>query len=121
VHSDFKDIRCRISEEPTWFDMGGIPRYGEFSPEMISNIYAHTVFLVRIACQACGEEFLVAMHFDVFDRMPRPKELHYGDPPRHDDCMGDTMNCDDLEIVQAWHKEGFKWYREREWEEKIDE
>lgn len=28
---------------------------------------------------------------------------HYGDPPIHG-CVGDTMNCIDLRVVEAWHQ-----------------
>ena len=60
--------------------------------------------------------------------------LHYGDPPRHDreklfrmienirgvsadkqgqGCVGETMNCEDVKILEFWHKsiETYEWER----------
>ena len=41
---------------------------------------------------------------------------HYGDPPRHG-CVGDSMNCIDVHIVEAWensYNRGFEWVRNPE-------
>ncbi len=125
MHHDYKDIRDRIPQEPEWFDMGGIPRYNKFKPDMISNIYAHTAVLALISCQSCEEKFLVAMHYDIFETMPEPKALHYGDPPRHGDdehrtCVGTTMNCNDLAVVEVWIKSAGSWERQPEYEGRIE-
>lgn len=47
--------------------------------------------------------------------------IHYGDPPHHDVdgefChAGCTMNCDDLAIVEYWHREAGDWQRNSELE-----
>jgi len=103
MNHGFHDILSRIDERPSWYDSNGTPRYGEFTPQMAPNIYTTQVVLLRIACQACGEEFAVEMHSTYFSPIDHPAKLHYGDPPRHN-CVGDTMNCDDLEVLQVWHK-----------------
>lgn len=100
----YLDILSRITEEPSWYDQNGTPRYGEFHPSHCPNIYADTVVLLRIACQACCKEFHVEMHGDWYNPIKQPRELHYGDPPRHS-CVGDSMNCDDLEVLQVWKKD----------------
>jgi hypothetical protein len=113
MHSNYEDIRSRIPEEPTWYDANGVPRYGPFKPEMCPNIYAHTVVLLRIECQYCKREFSVEMHDEVFAPIKHPKNLHYGDPPVHE-CVGggDTQNCDDLAVLEVWHREGIgEWVR----------
>lgn len=116
MHTGYNDIKERIDEEPTWYDVNGCPRYGEFTPEHCPNIYARTVVLLCIACQACGEEFCVEMHGDVFSDIEHPDKLHYGDPPIHD-CVGDTMNCEDLEVLQVWHRDSpGEWERHPELE-----
>lgn len=109
MHSNYSDIRERILEQPTWYDRNGCPRYGKFDPELCPNIYATVVVLLRIACQYCHAEFSVEMHTDPFtfirgDELT-PKKWHYGDPPVHG-CVGggDTMNCDDLEVLEVWLK-----------------
>jgi len=48
----------------------------------------------------------VEIHASIYGKMRPPRELHYGDPPRHG-CVGDTMNCDDLEVLEVWHRPAF--------------
>lgn len=103
MHESYVDITSRIEEEPTWWDENGAPRYGEFTPERCPDIYTHQVVLLRIQCQGCGKSFDVEMHSHWFATLPRPKKLHYGDPPAHG-CVGDTMNCEDIEVLQVWTK-----------------
>ena len=119
MHEAYEDITSRIAEEPTWYDSNGAPRYGAFSPAGCPDIYSNTVVLLRIACQECRREFLVEMHESLWHPF-HPQKLHYGDPPRHGgpDCFaGDTMNCDDLEVVECWHREHIgEWERRTEYE-----
>lgn len=138
MNAKFEDIRSRINEEPTWHDSNGTPRYGKFHPDLCPNIYADEVVLVEIACQECGKKFMVEMHYErthagvqahlfgkdkEFQAMeylaPFSENLkrypdfvpHYGDPPCHGDgChAGDTMNCDDIRIVELWRKNRNPW------------
>ncbi len=104
--ADYDDIRKRIKEEPIWYDTNGVPRYDKFEPMLCSNIYATEIVLLKIACQSCGQKFLVEMHYSMMDRVngikplsKKLRNLHYGDPPIHG-CCGDTMNCDDIRIVE---------------------
>jgi hypothetical protein len=54
----------------------------------------------------------------------RAGTIHYGDPPRHNDGNGEfchagcTMNCEDLAIVEYWHRGGEtrQWQRDAELE-----
>ena len=121
MKESYKDITSRIAEAPTWWDSNGAPRYGEFSPGRCPNIYSDTVVLLKIACQNCGKEFDVEMNLGFFDPDFNPLKLHYGDPPIHD-CTGDTMNCDDLEVLQIWHRNSGmgNWKRIRKIEGKMD-
>lgn len=44
--------------------------------------------------------------------------IHYGDPPSHG-CVGDTMNCEDLNVVEFWlrgRKKLVSWERLAEFE-----
>lgn len=45
--------------------------------------------------------------------------VHYGDPPIHH-CVGDTENCDDLQIVEFWEKVDFEWVRLPEYEIELE-
>jgi hypothetical protein len=106
MHEAYEDIISRISEAPTWYDQNGTPRYGKFTPDHCPNIYSSNVILMKIACQFCGQRFHVEMHTDIWDeRISPPKKWHYGDPPRNVcDGGGDTMNCEDLAVLEVWSK-----------------
>ena len=120
MHSNYEDIKSRIKELPKWYDSNGVPRYGEFHPDLCPNIYSNAVVLLRIACQDCHREFDVEMHSDCFSPIKNPKKLHYGDPPIHD-YVGDTMNCDDLEVLQVWQKKDIgDWVRRPELEGTVE-
>ena len=125
MHQTYDDIKSRIQEEVSWYDQNGTPRYGKFTPKACPSIYTDQVILLRIACQQCGREFLVEMHAGWFEEL-NPKKLHYGDPPSHnDDCIGgDTMNCNDIEVVEVWYRgksTDFEWKRKSELEGLIDD
>ena len=124
---DYDDIRRRIPEQPKWFDNHGVPRYDEFKPDDVPNIYAREACLYLIRCQACHAKFKVSAHSDDYVRIIHKdinlsdqitnKFLHYGDPPRHNDCAGgDTMNCEDIRVLEYWRKERFDWVRMPEFE-----
>lgn len=146
MNASYDDIKKRIKEEPLWYDTHGVPRYDKFHPDLCPNIYADEVILLEIECQRCGKKFFVeanwaALTFDITGkRIPSIKKrmmqwkrngkksdgwsaLHWGDPPFHG-CVGDTMNCFDLRIVEFWKRRklpSFEWTRRRAFECKIDE
>jgi len=120
MRESYDDIRSRIAESPVWYDQNGAPRYGTFTYKGCPNVYAVEIVLLRIACQACGQQFDVEMSGDIFSRLGNPKELHYGDPPIHE-CVGDTMNCDDLAVLEVWYRSGTgDWERHSKLEGMID-
>lgn len=123
---EYDDLTSRLGA-PLWWDDNGAPRYDPFSPRML-GVYDHLAALVLIACHCCGEEFRVAVSWSdhafvtgalpippdagprdpLRDRLPRPRtapgRYHYGDPPRHG-CVGDTMNCNDLRVLEFWERD----------------
>jgi len=122
MHIIYHDIISRISEGPTWYDNNGVPRYGKFNPEQCPDIYTQAVGLFLITCQYCRKEFKVEMHSDFcgFRATNPPSKWHYGDPPIHG-CVGDTMNCIDIEILEFWIKRDFseEWKRYKWFEGEI--
>lgn len=117
MFDSYDDIKKRIAEKPTWWDVHGVPRYGDIPEDM-------RPFVRRIKCQGCGRVFKVALVGNVYknygdetfdfvsvlwdveiegEREPAlykpvyrepeaiPEDWHYGDPPAHD-CVGDSMN-----------------------------
>lgn len=140
----YQDIRDRIKEEPSWYDENGVPRYGEHRPDLCPDIYADEIVLLEIACQDCAERFKVQMSTSVTERALKTYRdernrisdairmwkriyvegkfppIHYGDPPAHG-CVGDTMNCYDLRVLELWHKnEKFEWVRIQELEIELE-
>ena len=135
MHHHYNDITSRIKEAPEWYDQNGTPRYDKFDPMDVPNIYSAEALLVKIKCQSCGREFMVGMCFCEMDKIYNPRAssyeedikrclkdkehrwfpVHYGDPPSHG-CVGDTMNCIDVQIVEFWKKGRFEWMRKPEYE-----
>jgi hypothetical protein len=136
VKPNYSDITDKLGE-PIWWDDNGVPRYCDFST-MWCGVYVDAVALIRIACQDCGREFLVAKEIDPKWRRiwlpsweckrPNPGKhddpwieigsLHYGDPPRHG-CVGDTMNSIPLEILEFWERPDYDWERVADCEGKL--
>jgi DNA-directed RNA polymerase subunit RPC12/RpoP len=113
MHQYYADILDKLGEPP-WWDECAVPRYCEMTVDNIANIYALEVAFMEIACQNCGHKFIVAMSSDIFDQANgrcslsariMDGTLHYGDPPNVDCCAaGPTENCDDLRVIEFWHK-----------------
>ncbi|MCL4414523.1 MAG: hypothetical protein M1522_07235 [Actinobacteria bacterium] len=121
----YADIRSRIADPPIWHDRHGVPRYEAFDPSML-GVYDDFAILAEIACQRCGERFLVGGGWTRFDVFADPivernlealaESFDYGDPPRHDDgpmgrCAGETMHSETVRVVEAWEQVGFDWVR----------
>lgn len=126
----FRDITSQAGQ-PDWYDLGGIPRYGKFSPDVVAQKFKHPgadyVALMLIMCQNCRNGFRVAVHYHrameeterwIFsadeDKMELPARsdpgwFHYGDPPAHG-CIGDTMNSIPWKVLQFWI-----WSQDRGW------
>lgn len=120
MNPSYADIKQRAGN-PIWYSEGGVPRYADFHPN-VCGVYNAYVAFVRIACQACKQEFSVASAVDMMNAalypvvLPRMADttdadawdvigsFHYGDPPRHD-CVGDTMASVPLQILQFWKRE----------------
>jgi len=127
----YEDIKKRIKDPILWYDENGVPRYDKFNKSVCPDIYADEVVLLEIACQDCNKKFLVEMSWShctkIFERHTESisarlyqwiesnkkgwPPLHYGDPPRHDYCVGETMNCVDIRVIEFWQQEKFGWKR----------
>lgn len=135
MHHDYSDIRDLIPEPPKWWDENAVPRYCNFAPSKIADIYADEAALVCIACQNCGTKFPVAFSCSSAEiemaehRGQNAKSLaehikndtiHYGDPPNTHCCAaGPTMNCYDLHVIEYWRRNkstGYVWQRDKELE-----
>lgn len=122
--NDYQDIRSRISEEPRWWDEAGVPRYCDPFPRHLADIYASEAVFAEIACQSCGERFVVAFSRSWRDMIDGGKTLaeqiaddtiHYGDPPNTGCCPGGaTMNSEFIRVLSLWirdHNQTPSWRR----------
>jgi hypothetical protein len=107
MHRSYNDIRSRIAEHPSWWQEGGVPRYGTFDPEVAGSVYANEIALVEIACQLCRTPFLATIETSRRDgriaQGIRDRSLSYGDPPNVDCCgAGAATSSLTCRVVQYW-------------------
>lgn len=143
MHRCYHDILERIAAPPDWFDEHAVPRWGEFTPYMAANIYAHEVVLLRVTCQACERSFDVCMSAHPLgidgvrdlEALVRKHDIFYGDPPNVECCAaGPTMNSIPVQVLQFWRRNiskesGLKWSRVPEleiaihptWNERVED
>jgi len=127
MHANYRDIIGKLGE-PRWWDEHAVPRYCEFSPDRVANIYATEVALAEIACQSCGHRFRVAFSWSqsawINYQIPRLSEilcsygeLDYGDPPNLPCCpAGPTMMSDPVGVIEFWKRDGttkYEWKRDK--------
>ena len=102
--------------EPLWFSEHGVPRWVEFKPWEVDDIYATEVCLALICCQNCAKEFKVAFSIDQWEVEMRghpslsadidKRILHYGDVPNVNCCgVGHTMNSVMVRILEYWERD----------------
>lgn len=118
----YEDILSRIAEPPRWFDEQGVPRYCEFAPHRIANIYARECALLAIECQSCGRPFVVALddraaNHNVISTPGQEKEwrtladiirshqIEYRDPPNVECCPdGATQTSITRRVLEYWER-----------------
>ena len=120
MKGDYSDIVSRISEQPSWYDSHGTPRYGVFIPDLCPNIYADEIMLAEICCQSCGVVFEVEANWDSqythqlmrtkLSQRIEDKGWRYGDPPVHD-CTGDVMTSIPLQVLRFYRSTAHRKYR----------
>ena len=133
MHAFYEDIFLLTTQKPVWFDENAVPRFCDFEPGRVANIYADEVVLAEIACQNCERKFKVAFSFNKFWSVKsqsksiqeeiEARSLHYGDPPNVGCCgSGPTMNSEMIQVVEYWWRnEKFEWVRKPELEVVFDE
>jgi len=107
MNTEYDDIRALTPEPPKWWDEFAVPRYCDFHPRCVANIYAREAVLVLIECQACRTVFRVCMSTRnrVLEGEIRDGSLHYGDPPNVRCCEpGPSMNCVDVRVLEYWSR-----------------
>lgn len=129
MHHHYRDITDKLGQ-PLWWDEYAVPRYCEFNPNEVADIYASEVCLLEIGCQNCGQGFKVAMSWSYMDRVIRDSRslseliainaIHYGDPPNNGCCpAGPTMNSIPIQVIEFWQKNRLERERKPELERGI--
>ena len=118
MNCSYLDITSRISDPPLWWDEEAVPRYCAFAPSEVAYIYADEAALVEIACQNCGQRFLVAMAGDrtgdhkLSDVLGSDDWWGWGDPPNMGCCpAGPTMGSEPVRVVEFWRRVKWEWAR----------
>lgn len=114
MHQDYNDIRSLIPFPPKWFDEVAVPRYCDFSPQAVTDIYADEAALVEIACQMCEHRFYVAFSRNRGDgwnvssmlwQQIEKQAIDYLDPPNIGCCpSGPTMTSNSLRVLEYWSR-----------------
>ncbi len=133
MRQDYEDIRSRIAEAPKWWDENGVPRYCDFGPRRVADVYADEAALVLIECQECGRNFEVAFSRSrgggwnveqfLYERIER-KSLAYRDPPNTGCCpSGPTMMSISMKVLQYWSRlnTAQEWRRDPRFEVMLEE
>ncbi len=137
MFNDYSDITDRIAGRPKWWDEQGVPRYAEFSPDQLANIYAGEAVLMEIACSMCGERFEVAFCYPpggcegtipesahpLMEAIPNGT-IDYCDPPNYGNCQsGPSSGCYNLRVLQYWSRsKGYgEWIRDPQLEIELPE
>jgi hypothetical protein len=99
-----------------------VPRYCDFAPHRIANIYARECALLAIECQNCGRPFIVALderaaNNNVISRpgqeppwrtladIIRSHQIEYRDPPNVECCpVGASMTSTTRRVLEYWER-----------------
>lgn len=121
MHRNYSDIMELIEQSPVWFDENAVPRYCQFSPDKLANIYADEAALVEVECRGCKRKFRVAhselnQNDQLWGKTGRDRiafisdlilerRLKYGDPPNVQCCAaGPTMTSVSVRVLEYWCK-----------------
>jgi hypothetical protein len=123
MHVHYRDILDRIDERPKWFDDVSVPRFIEFSPDRLANIYSKEAALAEVSCENCGHVFHVALSDSFGDKWTSLSDsirlgwVRYGDPPNIQCCdEGLSMGTVMRRILEYWRRDGFGWRRDSTFE-----
>lgn len=132
MNHHYADIIERIPDAPKWWDEHAVPRYCDFDPTEIANIYAKECALLLIECQNCETPFHVCISRTAWETSENARtlgsivlddEIHYGDPPNTGCCAaGATMNSVPVRVLEFWLRvnHDLEWRRQPGLEREID-
>lgn len=121
MNRSYDDITSRIDAKPSFYQEGGVPRWGPFSPMTFTDVYAVEAVLAEIACQCCDMRFHVLMERRQHGTPMRDQiakgGLHYGDPPNVGCCAaGPTMTSETMRVIEYWSRSDWEWTRDAQFE-----
>ncbi|HZR75382.1 hypothetical protein [Bradyrhizobium sp.] len=116
MYQRYDDIFSRITEAPHWFDEYAVPRYCEFTPSKLANIYAGEAALAEVTCQVCKHAFRVAFSranwsSGTIAEAIRSRTLDFGDPPNY--CCGNAdMSSEPRRVIEYWRRHDPRYTRQ---------
>jgi hypothetical protein len=116
MYQCYEDILSRIPEKPLWFDEYAVPRYCEFAPNKLANIYAGEAALAEVTCQVCKRVFRVAFskanwNSGTIADAIRSRTLVFGDPPNVGCCNNADMSSEPRRVIEYWRRHDPKYTR----------
>jgi hypothetical protein len=119
LNRSYEDLFALTTVEPTFFQKGGVPRWGTFEPGRSTDVYAVEAATMEISCQGCDARFHVLMerrsHGEPKTLAERILDgsIHYGDPPNVGCCpSGPSMNSEPVRILGYWSRSDWQWKRD---------
>jgi hypothetical protein len=130
MRPSYEDIIARAGP-PDWHDENGVPRYGQFKPHRVANLYAREVALLQIRCRGCDAGFRVAVSRPNASPVPNAPlseliysgRLSYGDPPNVECCSkGQFAGSITEQILEYWRSSGARngWVRDSGFEARTE-
>jgi hypothetical protein len=129
MYNYLHDIIDKLGE-PLWWDGGdAIPRYCEFLPNELNDIYARECALILTQCQNCGHIFNIAISWDdmsngksLSEKLKNGFVIGFADPPNIKCCgAGSSMTSDKIKVLEFWKQnKKFEWERIPELEIEFD-
>lgn len=121
MHCSYRDITAPLGA-PRWWDENAVPRYCDFHPDYLANIYGEEAALVALKCASCGvllpcalskSRFHVLGDGSMFLASGGLRDAFYGDPPHHScEGGGDSMTADIYHVIEKWTRREHDWRKE---------
>jgi hypothetical protein len=119
MNRSYDDILGLTERKPSFFQTGGVPRWGAFEPGVSTDIYARDCAIAEIACQSCDMRFHVLMESTSRDKHTVAEDIRggvlaYRDPPNVGCCAsGPSMTSETIRVIEYWERqETFQWRRD---------
>jgi len=119
MNRQYDDLLALTDRKPSFFQMGGVPRWEDFQPGSSTGVSTVDCAIAEISCQLCDTRFHVLMESSRSDKQTileaiRAMTLAYRDPPNTGCCRaGPSMTSEMVRVLEYWERiETFHWKRD---------